>query len=333
MSAPLDVARRMLALPEGASSFADGVDLLHLAVISATMLGAVAVALVTAWRLLRSRRESDTQATPRTVSGPLLMVVKIGGPATLFVAFWIVGFAQYREMQTSPAGAMDVYVTAKQWMWKFAYPNGVTTIGTLTVPVGRPVRLVMTSRDVIHSFYVPAFRVKHDVVPGAVNVLWFTATKPGSYDVFCAEYCGASHSGMLGKVVALEEHAFGQWLQRQPPEGNEGGVAAYGAEVARKKQCLACHSIDGQRHIGPSFRGLFMSNVPLEDGRTVVADGAYLTRSMMDPAREVHAGFKPVMPTYRGLLDAGEVAALVAWISSLRDAPVTETAKLPEITP
>jgi cytochrome c oxidase subunit 2 len=326
----MDLVRRMLFLPEQASSVAPGVDLLHFSVIGATMLGAVGVAALATYLLLRYARKAENEPTPHLRSGPYATVAKIFGPLILFLVFWIVGFRQYLAIETPPEGALDVYVTGKQWMWKFAYPSGAASISTLVVPKGRPIRLIMTSRDVIHSFYVPAFRVKQDVIPGRTTTLWFTAVKTGSFDIFCAEYCGTSHSHMGGSVVVLDERDFAVWLEH---EGNSASMAARGAELARDKQCLACHTVDGERHIAPSFRGLYRSTVPLEGGGTALADEAYLTRSMMLPAADVHRGFKPVMPTYEGRLDADEVGALVEYIKSLREEGPKQIITLPEVTP
>ena len=199
----------------------------------------------------------------------------------------------------------------------------------LTVPVHTPIKLVMTSRDVIHSFYVPAFRMKHDVVPGHYYTAWFEAKTAGTFPIECAEYCGTSHSRMLGTVRVLEPDDYRRWLEDHPrptAEGSEGAgataggdLAATGREVASRRACFNCHTLDGQPHIGPTWAGLFGSRVKLADGRTVVADEAYLTRSMMEPQEEVVDGFKPVMPSYRGLLQAPEVGALVEFMRSIRD--------------
>lgn len=328
-----DALRGALGLPEQASSVAPAIDALHFVVLGATMAGAVAVALVTGWFLFRHRRRAPEQRTARLVSGPGAMLAKIGTPLVLFVAIWLVGFRQYVRLRTPPEGAMTVYVTAKQWMWKFAYPDGRTTIDELVVPAGRPVVLVMTSRDVLHSFFVPAFRIKQDVLPGRFLTAWFEAVRPGRHEILCAEFCGPSHSRMRGAVVALPPEEWARWHDRQQeidgPSTEVPGVTAerasmvdYGARVARERQCLACHSIDGQRHVGPTWVGLYGALVPLEGGRAAVADEAYLTRSMMDPAADVRAGFAPVMPSYFGVLDAAEVGALVAYVRSLRDVPV-----------
>ncbi len=313
-----ELLRRALGLPPQASAMAREVDHLHFVVISATMLGATLVALVALWFLARYRRRAEGPTPP--VSMPTgLEAALVAGTLGLFLAFWVAGYRQYLRMREPPRGALDVYVTAKQWMWKFARADGSSEGAVLVVPAGRPVRLVMTSRDVIHSFFVPALRLKQDVLPGRYVTAWFTADRPGTYDVFCAEYCGLSHSRMRASVVVLSPEDYQSWLEpsaRREPGGID--LPALGREVAVRRQCLACHTVDGQRHIGPTWRGLFGREVTLADGRRVVADEAYLTRSMMDPAEEVVAGFAPVMPTYFGVLDPPEAAALVEYIRSLR---------------
>jgi cytochrome c oxidase subunit 2 len=202
----------------------------------------------------------------------------------------------------------------------------------------------MTSRDVIHSFYVPAFRMKHDVVPGRYYTAWFEANTPGTYDIDCAEFCGVDHSRMLGKVQVLSEDEYARWLEAPQSVGARQGVAGpagtgagdlaeAGRDVAVRRGCFNCHTIDGQPHIGPTWAGLYDSQVALTGGQVVVADDAYLTRSMMDPQEDVVAGYKGVMPTYRGVLEEPEVAALVEFIKSLRDQPVLPAISLPRVEP
>ena len=248
-------------------------------------------------------------------------------------------------MESPPEGAMQIQVTAKQWMWKFSYSSGRRSINVLTVPVGRPILLVMTSRDVIHSFFVPAFRIKKDVIPGRYVTAWFQVTTPGNYDIYCAEYCGVSHSRMLATVNALSAADYEAWLSsaEDAPElvaqdfetaGGFGApsrsdLAEHGRELAARRECFACHTIDGQPHIGPTWRGLFETTVSLEGNLTVVADETYLTRSMMDPMADVHLGFRPVMPTYQGILSAPEAAAIVEYIKTLRAGGVQPSVRLP----
>jgi cytochrome c oxidase subunit 2 len=190
----------------------------------------------------------------------------------------------------------------------------------------------MTSRDVIHSFYVPAFRMKHDVVPGRYYAAWFQATQAGTFDIRCAEYCGVSHSRMLGSVRVLSPDDYRVWLETTSP-GESHDLVSAGLAVAARRGCFGCHTIDGQPHIGPTWAGLYGSSVKLDDGRVVIADDGYLTQSMMEPRDDVVAGFKPVMPTYRGVLEEPEVAALVELIASVRDRPVAPSVQLPRVVP
>lgn len=339
-----DLLRAVLFLPPQSSSAALEVDVLHYTVISATMLGATAVfALATFWLVRFRRRTGDGLApTPRVLMPPRLEVGLIVGTLGLFLVWWAVGFHQFARQESPPDDAIRVHVTAKQWMWKFAYPEGGSSINTLTVPVGQPVHLVMTSRDVIHSFFVPAFRLKQDVVPGTYLSLWFEATEPGTFPVYCAEYCGLEHSRMRAVVVALEPDAYAAWSrdrrqaplhdmpsERMPDEGGGGDMVTEGLEAASRNGCLACHTLDGQPHIGPTWAGLYRSTRSFTHGEPVTADEAYLTRSMMDPLAEVVAGFQPVMPTYQGALTHAEVGAIVELIRSLRDVSPTPAVTLP----
>ena len=214
---------------------------------------------------------------------------------------------------------------------KFAYPDGPNAIGTLHVPANRPVRLLMTSRDVIHSFYVPDFRIKMDVLPGRYTETWFEATKAGRYQVLCAEYCGTWHSQMWGEVVVMPPTEFDEWMvqqktgltERVDSGGDDGAnfhgtLVEYGKRVAMAQGCLKCHSLTGEPHIGPTWLDLYRRRETLETGETLIADEGYLTDSMIDPRAKIVKGYKPVMPTYRGRLTAPEAAALVEFIKSLR---------------
>jgi cytochrome c oxidase subunit II len=338
-----DLLRRLLGLPPQASTYARGIDTLHYFVIASTMLGATLVFVLAIYFLVRYRQRAPSALTPRDELGAPGEFFIIASLQMLFLVFWAVGAWQYDHLMTPPADAMPVYVTAKQWMWKFAYPDGFASMDVLTVPAKKPIKLVMTSRDVIHSFYVPAFRMKHDVVPGRYYTAWFTAEAPGLYDIDCAEYCGPSHSAMLGKVRVLSDEEYRKWLEGRPRAAGDrlagtsttedGDLAAEGVGVASRRGCLNCHTIDGQRHIGPSFAGLYESSVRLTDGRTLLADEAYLTRSMMDPDIEVVAGYQAIMPNYRGVLPEPEVAALVEFIKSIRDRPVSPSMSLPKVVP
>ncbi|HEY6003312.1 MAG TPA: cytochrome c oxidase subunit II [Anaeromyxobacter sp.] len=332
-----ELFRRLLFLPEQASEYARDVDALHFTVISITMIGATGVFLAALFFFLKYKRRSDDDVTPRVEPSTLHEAIFVGGPLVLFLALFAVGFPQYMRLSTPPEDSMDVYVQGKQWMWKFAYPGGPSSIDALRVPAGRPVRLLITSRDVIHSFFVPALRVKQDALPGRYTQTWFKADRPGRYEIFCAEYCGLSHSAMLGELVVMPQADFDAWITQQrrglasaqdaaPVPGERitpaSSIVEEGRRAAAEQGCLKCHSVDGTRHIGPTWTDLYLREEKLANGKTVVADEAYLTKSMMDPAADIVAGFQNVMPSYQGKIPSPEVAAIVEYIKSLRTTAV-----------
>jgi cytochrome c oxidase subunit II len=335
-----ELLRLVLFLPEQRSTVARDVDYLHYFVILTTMGGAVLITLIGGYFLLRyrRRRRDPTETHPgSTARAPLLLeTAALFGLAFMFLGWWNLGTRQYADLRIAPDDAMEIYVTAKQWMWKFAYPEGESMISVLYVPARRPVKLIMTSRDVIHSFFVPEFRIKQDVVPGRYTTVWFEASESGTYPILCTEYCGTSHSTMRGEVIALDPVDYERWLAggaggvsrpAREAAGTEGlttpepTTAARGERAATAHGCLRCHTLDGTPHIGPTWAGLFGSVVPLESGGEAVADAAYLTESIMDPLAKVHRGFQAVMPAYLGLISTPDVAAMVELIKSLRDVP------------
>jgi cytochrome c oxidase subunit 2 len=329
----MDTLRTLLALPAGASSFADGIDLLHLFVISVTMLMSLYVFATAGWFIGRWYRgdAGRTDTTSAVAASPVRETSIIVAVLGTFLVWWVIGFIQYAHMADPPGSAMPIVVTAKQWMWKFTYPDGRETNDVLTVPEGRDVKLIMTSRDVIHSFYVPQFRIKHDVLPGRFVTTWFRATKTGEFDIFCAEYCGVNHSRMLGHVVVLTAAEYDRWLREQGDTAGGPDLARRGVNVATSRGCLACHTLDGQPHVGPTWASLYGTRVKLDGGRTITADDEYLTKSMMEPNADVVSGFKQVMPSYAGQLAPGEVGALLELIRSLRSGPMPPTVQLPHL--
>ncbi|WNG52032.1 cytochrome c oxidase subunit II [Archangium minus] len=358
-----ELFRKLLFLPEQASTIAKDVDHLHYIIITTTMVAATLIFGTAAYFIIRFRRRSETEITPKVTGTFGWEALFVGLPLTTFLVWFFMGYHDFVRMQTPPPEAMDVYVVGKQWMWKFTYPEGPSSIGVLRVPVGKPVRLLLTSRDVIHSFYVPAFRIKQDAVPGAYTQTWFEVTKPGNYRVMCAEYCGLKHSEMWAEVVALSEQDYESWMRQQregdlvtrrdaTPSGPErersllparqaalydpqeahgevmyaerGSLAERGERVAAEKGCLKCHTVDGTEHIGPTWVDLYMRRERLTTGETVVADEAYLTESMMKPLVKLVAGYEPVMPSFQGQLEAAEVAALLEYIKTLRSARLND---------
>lgn len=325
-----ELLRKVLFLPEQASDFARDVDRLHYFVIITTVLMSVGVGLTALFFFVRYRRRASGQRTP-SVKPPLGMeVLFVVVPLVFFLVWLAIGLRDFVGLSTPPKDAMDVYVMGKQWMWKFSYPEGPNGVDILRVPQGRPVRLLLTSRDVIHSFYVPALRLKQDVLPGRYTQTWFRADRLGRFPVFCTEYCGLSHSGMLAELVVMEGPEFEAWMAAQrrslgarqdmggQPAPVVGGMVEEGRLLALQQGCAKCHSIDGSAHIGPTWLDLFGRAVRLTSGETVVADETYLTESMMDPTAKLVAGYPPAMPTYRGLLEPTQTAALVEYIKSLR---------------
>jgi len=327
----------MLFLPEQASDYARRVDHLHFFVITTTMIAATGVFATALFFFVKYRRRSDTDPTPAVHLRLVHEVFFVAVPLSLFLLWFAIGFPQFVELQRPPQGAMDVYVQGKKWMWKFAYPGGPSSLDSLRVPAGRPVRLLITSRDVIHSFYVPALRVKQDALPGRYTQTWFTAERPGRYEIFCAEYCGLGHSSMLGELVVMPAAEFDDWVAQQrrglalavdaapvPGEGVRPGSSLIeeGRRIAAEQGCLKCHSVDGTRHIGPTWADLYGKTERLQGGRTVVADEGYLTKSIMDPSADVVAGYQNVMPTFQGKLSPPEIAAILEYMKSLGSAAV-----------
>lgn len=328
-----EIMRTILWLPEQASTFAKAVDELHYFVITVTMLSSLAVGLLAFGFFFKYRQLHPRQSTPIVIPSVKFELAVVAVPLAFFLAWFVQGYRDYVWYTTPPKDTMDVYVMGKKWMWKFAYPDGPNAVGTLHVPAHRPVRLLLTSRDVIHSFFVPDFRIKMDALPGRYTETWFEATKPGRYQILCAEYCGTWHSQMWGEVVVMPPAEFDSWMLQQRAGAGltdrvdtstddgpsfHGTLVEYGKRVAMAQGCLKCHSLDGDPHIGPTWLDLYRRTETLETGETVLADEAYLTDSMIDPRAKIVKGFKPVMPTYRGKLAAPDAAALVEFIKSLR---------------
>lgn len=261
-------------------------------------------------------------------------------PTILLMVIFAWGWSVYKAMVQAPVDSYEVRVIGKQWLWQFQYDDGRTTVGDLYVPVNKPVKLVMTSDDVIHSFFVPNFRIKQDVVPGMYTTVWFEANIPGQHQVFCTEYCGTAHSEMLAKIFVLDDAQWKAFKKGEKivgiPVVGVGGVpmpktetklqgatlsplALQGKTLTQSKGCVACHSDDGTTKVGPSFKGLYGRNVELVDGKKVKADDNYIRESIENPNAKVVKGFSPVMPTFKGLLKEEEMNALITYIKSLKE--------------
>lgn len=298
--------------PEQASSMAGQVDALYFFIVAVTVVFTVLVALMVLYFSIKYRKAANPIATQIEGSVPLEIIWSVV-PLAIAMVIFVWGSVLYFNLMRAPADAMDVFVVGKQWMWKAQHPSGVREINQLHVPVGRPVRLTMISQDVLHSFFVPAFRIKHDVLPGRYTYVWFTATKPGTYHLFCAEYCGTKHSGMIGEVIAMEPSAYQSWLAGG--EG-EGSMASNGEKLFTNLGCITCHSGEsGSR--GPNLAGVYGSQVRLANGTAVMADDNYMRESILHSQAKIVAGYEPIMPTFAGQVNEEGLASLIAYIKAM----------------
>jgi cytochrome c oxidase subunit 2 len=313
--------------PERASSMAGQVDAIYIFLLVVCGMVALLVFTCLLYFAARYRRRAGVEAEQIDGSTPLELTWSII-PLCVFMVFFAWGAIVFFKQRTPPRDATEVYVVAKQWMWKLEHAEGQREINELHVPVGRDVKLIMTSQDVIHSFYVPVFRMKQDVLPGRYTVAWFRATKPGTYHLFCAEYCGTQHSGMIGSIVVMEPAQYEAWMSGGPA----GPLSVTGEKIFAELGCSTCHRTDTQGR-GPNLQGVFGKPVLLEDGRTVVADENYVRESILDPGAKIVNGFKPVMPTFQGLVSEEQLNALVAYVKSLsaaKPAGTSASAATPE---
>jgi cytochrome c oxidase subunit II len=297
--------------PDRASSTAGNVDALFIFLLIVSGLMTLLIFIAVVYFAARYRHRKGILAEQIEGSTPLELTWSII-PLFVFMVIFAWGAVVYFKGRTPPRDSSEVYVVAKQWMWKVEHAEGQREINELHVPVGRNIKLIMTSQDVIHSFYVPAFRMKQDVLPGRYTVEWFRATKPGTYHLFCAEYCGTQHSGMIGSIVVMDPAQYEAWMSG----GSTGPLSATGEKIFAELGCVTCHRSDTQGR-GPNLQGVFGKPVQLEDGRIVTADENYVRESILDPGAKVVKGFKPVMPTFQGLVSEEQLNALVAYVKSL----------------
>jgi cytochrome c oxidase subunit 2 len=239
-------------------------------------------------------------------------------PVVLVGILFVWGFKGFLKLSVVPKDAMEIKVTAQKWFWSFAYPDGATSVNELVVPAGKPIKLLLSSQDVIHSFYVPDFRIKHDVLPNRYSVTWFEAPRPGEHHLFCAEYCGTGHSSMIGKVRVLGEREYANWQDSTATFGEGMKPEDLGAKLYVSKTCTTCHSTDGRAMNGPTFLGIYGHEVTLSDGSKVTVDENYIRESILNPQAKIVMGFQPIMPTFQGLLKDREIDALIAFIKSLQ---------------
>jgi cytochrome c oxidase subunit 2 len=310
--------------PERASTIANSVDALYLFLIAVTGFFTILVFILVAFFAIKYRQKPGRSATQ--IEGSLaLEATWTLIPFGLFMIMFVWGAAIYMKEAQPPKNAMDVFVVGKQWMWKLQHPEGVREINQLHVPVGRDVRLTMISQDTIHSFYVPDFRIKQDVLPGRYTTTWFHAIKTGRFHLFCAEYCGTLHSGMIGEIVVMDPSDYEAWLAGG---GNgEATMASSGQKLFQELGCTSCHRSDTQGR-GPDLAGTYGKPVLLDNGSTVIADDNYLRESILNPGSKVVAGFKPIMPTFSGIVNEEQLLALIEYMKSTAQ-PVSNRPDVP----
>jgi cytochrome c oxidase subunit II len=302
--------------PTGASSHALMVDLLYIFLVLLSTVATVGIAITILIFGMKYRRRHGREA--QQIEGSLLLEITWSViPLGIFFVIFVWGAIIYFQMRTPPRDAAEIYVVGKQWMWKIQHVEGQREISELHVPVDRDVKLIMTSQDVIHSFFVPEFRVKQDVVPGRYTTLWFKATQTGTYHLFCTQYCGTQHSGMIGDVVVMNPIDYQNWMSGGTVTGS---LAQNGQTLFQQLGCSTCHRFDVQGR-GPNLIGAFGKPVQLQDGRTVMADENYVRESILVPTAKVVSGFQPIMPSFQGQVSEEQLTALVAYVKSLSQQP------------
>jgi cytochrome c oxidase subunit II len=303
--------------PEQASTMAGRVDALYFFLVGLSAFFSILIAGLIVYFAVKFRRRSPQAVGDRIHGGMALEITWTVLPLFMVLGIFVWGASVFFAMSRPPDETLNVYVVGKQWMWKFQHLDGQREINELHVPVGRPVKMIMTSEDVIHDFFVPAFRMKADVIPGRYTSVWFQPTKPGRYHLFCAEYCGTRHSGMIGQVVVMNPSEYQTWLSGGTPEGS---LASAGAKLFADLACNTCHRPDAQGR-GPVLEGLFGNTVTLQSGETITVDEAYVRESILTPSAKIAAGFQPIMPTFQGLVTEEQLLELIEYVKSLKALP------------
>lgn len=298
--------------PEQASTVAPLVDGLYLFLVAITGGVSLLIWFVIFFFAIKYRRRPDNELAQEQEPPAALEMTWIIIPTIIFIGIFVAGAWVFFRMQRVPANAIEVYATGRQWMWKFQHPTGQREINSLHVPVGRPVKITMASEDVIHSLWFPGFRVKMDVLPNRYRSMWFEATKTGRFHIFCAEYCGTMHSGMIGWVEVMEPTEYQRWLAG----GSEGSLASQGEKLFQKYACNTCHT-DTAGARGPNLAGLYGKSRQLVGGQTVVADDNYIRESILNPQAKLAAGFQPIMPTFQGQVSEDDLIRLLSYVRTL----------------
>lgn len=306
------------ALGEAASRTTGQVDALFLFIGGVSLFFFLLVEGLLIYFAIKYRKQKGAEGveTPDIRGNFLLETVWILIPSIVVASFFYYGYIVFRDIRTPSPGATDIHAVSRQWLFEFRYPDGRMSINELRVPAGSPVKLILSSDDVIHSFYIPAYRLKQDMVPGQYTTLYLHPDKAGTYDILCAEYCGVAHSTMRAELIVMEPGAYAAWRETQAaPAGRS--LAEQGKALVEKSGCLGCHALEGKEKIGPNLGQGFGRKVLLADGTSVTADEEYLRESIYDPKAKVVKGYPAVMPTFKGSLSPDDVGAIIAYLRSL----------------
>lgn len=316
--------------PTAASTTADQVDTLYLFLLAVGSFVTLVILIVIVVFIVRYRHSKHPVAEQITGSIPLELTWSLV-PLGIFMIFFAWGASIFVSEATPPRDSLEIYVVAKQWMWKIQHENGAREINALHIPVDRDVRVTMISQDVIHSFWIPEFRIKADVLPGRYTTVWFRAQRPGTYHLNCSEYCGTLHSRMLGTVVAMDPAKYQAWLSGG---GAMGSFAGTGQKLFQELGCTTCHRFDTQGR-GPNLVGVYGNPVLLNNGSNVIADDGYIRESILNPGAKIVAGFQPIMPSFQGIVTEDQLLSLIAYIKSLatpqQSEPVSNRPAVPRL--
>jgi cytochrome c oxidase subunit 2 len=302
-------------IPESASTVSGKVDALYFYLSGLTLFFTLLIGGVLAFFVIKYRRRMPNEI-PRPIAGShRLETIWSVIPFLIAMSMFAWGAQIYFQNSRPPRNANEVYVVGKQWMWKIQHSTGQREINELHVPVGRKIKLIMTSEDTIHDFFIPAFRIKADVLPGRYTTQWFEATKPGTYHLFCAEYCGMNHSGMIGSIIVMQPTEFDSWLSGN---ASQQSPAVAGQQLFQSLGCVSCHGANGEGGRGPALAGLFGRKVFLTNNQTLIADEAYIRESIENPQAKIVSGFNPIMPTFQGQVTPEQLIQIISFIKSLQ---------------
>jgi cytochrome c oxidase subunit 2 len=309
-----------LFMPPASSTVAPAVDTVFYTILAISVFFFVLVVGAATIFTIRYRRRGKAQPGDAPDHNLTLEIVWTVIPLIIVIVIFAMGFRAYLKQIVAPGDALEIKLSAQRWLWTFTYPNGVVSTNDLVVPAGKPIRLLMSSTDVIHGFYVPDFRIKQDILPNRYTTAWFEAPDPGEHVLTCSQYCGRGHSEMRGTVRVVTQGDYDKWLA-SGPGGPEQGVPPeqYGQSLYKSKGCVSCHTTDGSASVGPTFKDMYGKKVTMEDGKVMTADENYIRTCILEPGKTRLKGFPPVMPTFQGTLKETDIDALIAYFKSLSD--------------